>query len=66
MRNNYFIYISVPGNPFLDEAYKGACYGIFLQTLQARKPPGVEDLVFCAVSAFHTPIQDLHLRFRRF
>lgn len=66
MRYDYFIYVSVPGNPFLEEPYKGACYGIFLQTLQARKPPSVEDLVFCTVSAFHTPIQDLCLIFKRF
>ncbi|KAF5888966.1 HEAT repeat-containing protein 6, partial [Clarias magur] len=41
--------ISVPGNPYLEEPYKGVCYRIFLQTLQSRKPPSVEDLVFCTV-----------------
>ncbi|KAK3555756.1 hypothetical protein QTP86_028957, partial [Hemibagrus guttatus] len=40
---------SVPGNPFLEEPYKGLCYRIFLQTLLSRKPSSVEDLVFCTV-----------------
>ncbi|MCI4386378.1 hypothetical protein PGIGA_G00061630 [Pangasianodon gigas] len=43
------ICISVPGNPFLEEQYKGVCYRIFLQTLQSRKPHSVEDLVFCTL-----------------
>ncbi|XP_060792411.1 HEAT repeat-containing protein 6 isoform X2 [Neoarius graeffei] len=41
--------ISVPGHPFLEEPYKGVCYRMFLQTLQSRKPPNVEDLVFCTL-----------------
>ncbi|XP_026794169.3 HEAT repeat-containing protein 6 [Pangasianodon hypophthalmus] len=43
------ICISVPGNPFLEEPYKGVCYRIFLQTLHSRKPHSVEDLVFCTL-----------------
>lgn len=50
--------VSVPGHPFLEEPYKGVCYRMFLQTLQSRKPPNVEDLVFCTVSTFHTAAED--------
>ncbi len=45
-----FLCTSVPGQPYLEEPYKGVCYGILLQTLQSPKPPDVEDIVFCAVS----------------
>uniref|UniRef100_A0A8C1S9U6 HEAT repeat-containing protein 6 n=1 Tax=Cyprinus carpio TaxID=7962 RepID=A0A8C1S9U6_CYPCA len=42
--------LSVPGQPYLEEPYKGVCYGILLRTLQSPKPPDVEDIVFCTVS----------------
>ncbi|XDV39080.1 hypothetical protein PO909_008371 [Leuciscus waleckii] len=42
--------LSVPGQPYLEEPYKGVCYGILLRTLQSPKPPDVEDIVFCSVS----------------
>ncbi|KAF7697323.1 hypothetical protein HF521_005741 [Silurus meridionalis] len=41
--------IGVPGNPFLEEPYRGVCYKIFLQILQSRKPSSVEDLVYCTL-----------------
>uniref|UniRef100_A0A672T663 HEAT repeat-containing protein 6 n=1 Tax=Sinocyclocheilus grahami TaxID=75366 RepID=A0A672T663_SINGR len=42
--------LSVAGQPYLEEPYKGVCYGILLRTLQSPKPPDVEDIVFCTVS----------------
>uniref|UniRef100_A0A8C1N187 HEAT repeat-containing protein 6 n=1 Tax=Cyprinus carpio TaxID=7962 RepID=A0A8C1N187_CYPCA len=41
--------LSVPGQPYLEEPYKGVCYGILLRTLQSPKPPDVEDIVFCTL-----------------
>ncbi|XP_077051103.1 HEAT repeat-containing protein 6 isoform X2 [Siphateles boraxobius] len=41
--------LSVPGQPYLEEPYKGVCYGILLRTLQSPKPPDVEDIVFCSL-----------------
>ncbi|XP_051960430.1 HEAT repeat-containing protein 6 [Xyrauchen texanus] len=41
--------LSVPGQPCLDEPYKGVCYGIQLRTLQYPKPPNVENIVFCTL-----------------
>ncbi|KAK2873041.1 hypothetical protein Q8A67_022938 [Cirrhinus molitorella] len=41
--------LSVPGQPYLEEPYKGVCYGILLRTLQTPKPPDVEDIVFCTL-----------------
>ncbi|XP_060747166.1 HEAT repeat-containing protein 6 [Tachysurus vachellii] len=43
------ICVCIPGNPFLEDPYKGVCYRIFLQTLQSRKRSSVEDLVFCSL-----------------
>uniref|UniRef100_A0A672T420 HEAT repeat-containing protein 6 n=1 Tax=Sinocyclocheilus grahami TaxID=75366 RepID=A0A672T420_SINGR len=41
--------LSVAGQPYLEEPYKGVCYGILLRTLQSPKPPDVEDIVFCTL-----------------
>ncbi|XP_017559875.1 HEAT repeat-containing protein 6 [Pygocentrus nattereri] len=41
--------LGVPGHPYLEESYRGACYRIFLQTLQSPKPSNVEDMVFCTL-----------------
>ncbi|XP_043077766.1 HEAT repeat-containing protein 6 isoform X2 [Puntigrus tetrazona] len=41
--------LSVPGQPYLEEPYKGVCYGILLRTLQSPKPPDVEDIIFCTL-----------------
>ncbi|XP_067231786.1 HEAT repeat-containing protein 6 [Chanodichthys erythropterus] len=41
--------LSVPGQPYLEEPYKGVCYGILLRTLQSPKTPDVEDIVFCTL-----------------
>ncbi|XP_036444533.1 HEAT repeat-containing protein 6 [Colossoma macropomum] len=41
--------LGVPGHPYLEESYRGACYRIFLKTLQSPKPSNVEDMVFCTL-----------------
>lgn len=42
--------LSVSGQPYLEEPYKGVCYGILLRTLQSPNLPNVEDIIFCTVS----------------
>nr|XP_055036304.1 HEAT repeat-containing protein 6 [Misgurnus anguillicaudatus] len=41
--------LSVSGQPYLEDPYKGVCYGVLLRTLQSPKPPNVEDIIFCAL-----------------
>ncbi|KAI4884289.1 hypothetical protein NFI96_019994 [Prochilodus magdalenae] len=41
--------LGVPGHAYLEETYKGACYRVFLKTLQSPKPSNVEDMVFCTL-----------------
>ncbi|XP_010225520.1 PREDICTED: HEAT repeat-containing protein 6-like, partial [Tinamus guttatus] len=37
----------VPGQPYLDEAYRSVCFQTFLSILQSLKTPDMDDITFC-------------------
>ncbi|XP_038615603.1 HEAT repeat-containing protein 6, partial [Tachyglossus aculeatus] len=39
--------LSVPGQPYLDEAYRNVCFQTFLTILQSSKVSGMDDILFC-------------------
>ncbi|XP_066551798.1 HEAT repeat-containing protein 6 [Amia ocellicauda] len=43
--------LGMPGQPYLEEPYRGVCFRTFLQMLQSPKPLGVDDIIFCTLLA---------------
>ncbi|KAM9333583.1 HEAT repeat-containing protein 6 [Pholidichthys leucotaenia] len=43
------ICLRMPGQPPLDDQYRGVCFQAFLKTLQSPKPPNTDDLFYCMV-----------------
>ncbi|XP_015237602.1 PREDICTED: HEAT repeat-containing protein 6 [Cyprinodon variegatus] len=43
------ICLRIPGQPPLDDQYRGVCFQLFLKTLHSPKPPNTDDLFYCMV-----------------
>ncbi|KAM3600846.1 uncharacterized protein V6R79_003569 [Siganus canaliculatus] len=43
------ICLRIPGQPPLDDQCRSVCFGVFLKTLQAPKPPDTDELFYCMV-----------------
>uniref|UniRef100_A0A4W6D988 HEAT repeat-containing protein 6 n=1 Tax=Lates calcarifer TaxID=8187 RepID=A0A4W6D988_LATCA len=43
------ICLRIPGQPPLDDQYRGVCFRVFLTTLQSPKPPNTDELFYCMV-----------------
>ncbi|KAG7484798.1 hypothetical protein MATL_G00054150 [Megalops atlanticus] len=41
--------LGIPGQPYLEEPYRGVCFRTFLQLMQSPKPSNVDDITFCTL-----------------